>query len=71
VSVLPTTIERRNFQRAMAQGLLDPFIGMGALLTRRLPGPKASRTFRALEFGVGKMRGRLRAMPRETWWPQP
>ena len=49
MSVFPTTIERRNFQRAVARGFLDPSIGMGALLTRRLPGPKSSRTFRVLE----------------------
>lgn len=49
MSVRLTTIERRNFQRTVARGFLVPFIGMEALLTRRLPGPKASRTFRVLE----------------------
>jgi hypothetical protein len=49
VSALPTTIERRSFQRAEARGFLGPSTGMGVLLTRRLPGPKASRTLGALE----------------------
>jgi len=49
---LPQLIEkiRRNFISALWHGaFLCLFIGIGALLARRLPGPEASRTFRVLE----------------------